>query len=143
MCIVDVYGKRQWRKVSDMANTELLPTKKFRELYNHLVTRGTWKPATRKVDGKLQKVLEYRLSCDHTLCRTIDWMRKQEIVEIRANIEKIYALGGHCDCEILFNVSTHIWGCNKNKPLDIFDYIEWSDDPEKEWKGIIDRALAV
>jgi len=119
---------------------KMLTTKEFKELCAHLGTCGTYKDIFVKVNGKHEKAKSFKMDCNHTLRHTVDWMRKKEIVEIRANIEKIYDLGGHCDCEVLLNVLDR-WKEERNEPVDSPDYMDWSDNPEKEWKEMIDSAL--
>jgi len=111
--------------------SKMLTVKQHREMYEHVTAR---------ISGKCDNGM-YDNLCDHTLKHTVDWMRKQEIVEIRDNIEKIYDLGGHCDCEVLMNVGP-IWRKERNKPVESPDYyMDWSENPHQEWKEMIDSAL--
>jgi hypothetical protein len=95
------------------------------------------------VNGKREKATNFQTDCNHTLRHTLDWMHKQEIVEIRDNIEKIYDLGGHCDCEVLLNVPPRTWKKERTEPIESPDYyMDWAEDPQKEWVEMIDQALA-
>ena len=47
--------------------------------------------------------------CAHTLHYTLAWMKEHHIQDILANAEKMIDLGGHCDCEVLQNVSPATW----------------------------------
>lgn len=43
------------------------------------------------------------LDCDHTLVRTLEWVRRAgaDAADVVAGLER---LGGFCDCEVLLNV---------------------------------------
>lgn len=85
--------------------------------------------------GKLTLKKDFVWDCDNTLKHAIAWMKAHGVQSIRQNIERIYDLGGHCDCEILFNVAEK-WEDEKNdEPF----YLEVYD--EQEWKEAIDFVL--
>lgn len=53
-----------------------------------------------------------RWSCDGTLHKTVSWMQEYG-VDIAVELPHIVLRGGHCDCEVVFNVidkllATHI-----------------------------------
>jgi hypothetical protein len=78
---------------------DLLPDAQFIELYNYLASKERLGPGPARG----------RVICDHTLRYTVEWLKKLQIRDVRANIEKIMDLGGHCDCEVLLNVNPEIW----------------------------------
>jgi hypothetical protein len=81
-------------------NTEmLLPDAQFSELYMYLTSEERF--GLGPAQGSVM--------CDHTLRSTLEWMKKHGVQDIRANIEKIVDLGGHCDCEVLLNVTPATW----------------------------------
>jgi hypothetical protein len=43
--------------------------------------------------------------CDSTLHKTRQWLRRRDFLNLNRNVKLIRELGGHCDCEVLFNVS--------------------------------------
>src|SRR5690242_9432977 len=59
--------------------------------------------------GELYEYLGSEPTCDHTLRYTVDWLKEHHLQDIRGTIEKIVDLGGHCDCEVLLNVTPDIW----------------------------------
>ncbi len=77
----------------------LLSRMQFIELYNYLASKERFGPGPTL--GKM--------TCDHTLRSTLLWMQEQRIQPFWENIEKIVDLGGHCDCEILMNVTPDTW----------------------------------
>lgn len=46
-------------------------------------------------------------SCDGTLRKTRLWLKRRDFLALKANVKLIKQLGGHCDCEVLFNVVEH------------------------------------
>ncbi|MDX2139592.1 MAG: DUF2695 domain-containing protein [Chloroflexota bacterium] len=43
--------------------------------------------------------------CDGSLRKTRQWLRRRDFLSLEANSKLIRELGGHCDCEVLFNVA--------------------------------------
>lgn len=43
--------------------------------------------------------------CDSTLRKTRQWLRRRDFLNLNGNVKLLRKLGGHCDCEVLFNVS--------------------------------------
>jgi len=43
--------------------------------------------------------------CDGSLRKTRQWLRQRDFLSLEANSKLIRKLGGHCDCEVLFNVA--------------------------------------
>jgi hypothetical protein len=43
--------------------------------------------------------------CDGSLRKTRQWLRRRDFLSLEANSKLIHKLGGHCDCEVLFNVA--------------------------------------
>jgi len=43
--------------------------------------------------------------CDNSLRKTRQWLRRRDFLSLEANSKLIKKLGGHCDCEVLFNVA--------------------------------------
>jgi len=43
--------------------------------------------------------------CDGSLRKTRQWLRRRDFLNLNGNVKLIRKLGGHCDCEVLFNVS--------------------------------------
>ena len=63
-------------------------------------------------DEQFEALYDYLNSeptCDHTLKYTLDWLIEHHVQDRKANLEKIIDLGGHCDCEVLMNVTPDIW----------------------------------
>lgn len=52
-------------------------------------------------------------SCDHTLTHTRAWLRAHK-KPLRANLSAIKERGGHCDCEVLLNVTVKRWPTQAN-----------------------------
>jgi hypothetical protein len=55
-------------------------------------------------------------------------MKEQDVQDIRSTIEKMMGLGGHCDCEVLFNVSPEVWQESRDETLtgpDVLGADEW------------------
>ena len=78
--------------------------------------------------GQLYEYLSSEPTCDHTLRYTLDWLKEHHIQDIHGNIEKIVDLGGHCDCEVLLNVTPDIWEERRDEEIigpDIMDESEW------------------
>src|SRR5690606_29744594 len=42
---------------------------------------------------------------DGSLRKTRQWLRRRDFLNLNRNVKLIRELGGHCDCEVLFNVS--------------------------------------
>jgi hypothetical protein len=73
-----------------------------------------------------------RSGCSHTLSRTRAALRsmKCDAQALRTNITKIVDLGGHCDCEVLMNVSPQEWEAQRGAALTypkIFGEVESSE----------------
>lgn len=47
-------------------------------------------------------------TCDHTLTHTRAWLEAHH-KPLRENLRALDAQGGHCDCEVLLNVSPARW----------------------------------
>jgi len=47
--------------------------------------------------------------CDGTLRKTVQWMEEHDI-EPAVDLARIVLLGGHCDCEVIFNVQGRYMG---------------------------------
>lgn len=78
--------------------------------------------------GELYEYLSSEPTCDHTLRYTVDWLKEHDIQDIRGTIEKIVDLGGHCDCEVLLNVTPDIWEERRAEEItgpNIMDENEW------------------
>jgi hypothetical protein len=60
-----------------------------------------------------------RSGCTHTLRRTRASLQalNVDVRDIRANIAKLIDLGGHCDCEVLLNVSPRVWQEQREEEL--------------------------
>lgn len=43
--------------------------------------------------------------CDGSLRKTRQWLRRRDFLNLNGNVKLLRKLGGHCDCEVLFNVS--------------------------------------
>jgi hypothetical protein len=43
--------------------------------------------------------------CDGSLRKTRWWLRRRDFLSLEANSKLIRKLGGHCDCEVLFNLA--------------------------------------
>lgn len=42
--------------------------------------------------------------CDGSLRKTRQWLKRRAFLNLNRNVNLIRELGGHCDCEVLFNV---------------------------------------
>jgi hypothetical protein len=42
--------------------------------------------------------------CDGSLRKTRQWLKRRDFLNLNRNINLVRELGGHCDCEVLFNV---------------------------------------
>jgi hypothetical protein len=96
----------------------IISYEQFSELYVYLTSEERFGPGP-----NLGSV-----TCDHTLRFTIEWMKEQSVKDIRANIEKIVDLGGHCDCEVLLNVTPDTWEKRRDEEItgpDIMGESEW------------------
>lgn len=76
-------------------NSDVLLSGQFAELYAYLTDEDRFGPGPTLG----------RMTCDHTLHSTLAWMKEHHVQNLLANIEKIVDLGGHCDCEVLLNVT--------------------------------------
>jgi hypothetical protein len=47
-------------------------------------------------------------SCDGSMRRTRQWLRRRSFLSVKGNIKRLKESGGHCDCEVIYNVS-HRW----------------------------------
>ncbi len=105
----------------------LLSDEQFIDLYTYLMSEERFGPGpTRGMVG-----------CDHTLRYTIEWMKMRQIQDIRANIEKIVDLGGHCDCEVLLNVDPETWEEARDEEITGPD-----DIGESEWQQFLSALLS-
>ncbi len=78
--------------------------------------------------GELYEYLSSEPTCDHTLRYTIEWLKEHHLQDIQGTIEKIVDLGGHCDCEVLLNVTPNMWEERRNEEItgpDIMGESEW------------------
>jgi hypothetical protein len=110
-----------------MAASELLSERQFVELYTYLTSDERFGP------GPTQG----SVTCDHTLRYTIAWMKEHNVQNIRANIEKIVDLGGHCDCEVLLNVDPETWEERRDEEITGPDSIG-----ENEWQHYLSDLLS-
>ncbi|HEU5376052.1 MAG TPA: DUF2695 domain-containing protein [Ktedonobacteraceae bacterium] len=104
----------------------LLSDAQFLELYNYLASEERLGPGPG----------EGKVTCDHTLRYTIAWMKAHHIQAIQTNIEKIVDLGGHCDCEILFNVDPDTWEERRKEDITGPDFMG-----EREWAQFLSGLL--
>lgn len=100
----------------------------FKEMPELLWIEGSNKPRVKNEDI---------WKCDHTLKHTVRWMVDKEIPNIRNNVEKIYDLGGHCDCEVLFNAAPQ-WKEKRHADIDGPNYM---DEGQVEWDERIDDVI--
>lgn len=105
----------------------LLSNEQFIDLYTYLISDERFGPGPGQ--GKV--------GCNHTLHYTIEWMRVHQIQGIRANIEKIADLGGHCDCEVLLNVDPETWEEARDEEITGPDHIG-----ESEWQQFLSDLLS-
>jgi hypothetical protein len=54
---------------------------------------------TAKEFGRLCEWLELQPSCDGTLRKTRQWLRRRDFLSLEGNTQRLKRLGGHCDCE--------------------------------------------
>jgi hypothetical protein len=106
---------------------DLLSDAQFLDLYNYLTSEEKLGPGPGQGS----------VTCDHTLRHTIDWMKMHQIQDIPGNIEKIMDLGGHCDCEVLFNVDPDTWEERREEEIMGPDHLG-----EHEWKQFVAELLA-
>lgn len=78
-----------------------------------------------------------RVTCDHTLRWTIDWMKNHQVPDMRETLEKIVDLGGYCDCEVLFNVDPDTWAEQRDEEIAGPDRIG-----EEKWQQFLSDLLA-
>ena len=89
-------------------NPQLLPIEKFEELLDFLDSEEGCNFHER-IPGDSKSVT---WKCDGTLAMTLIWMETHGItngIEQAINLAEIQRHGGHCDCEVLFNVSVEDW----------------------------------
>lgn len=43
--------------------------------------------------------------CDGSLRKVRQWLKRRDFLDLNANVKLVRELGGHCDCEVLFNVA--------------------------------------
>ncbi len=109
-------------------NTDvLLSDAQFAELYTYLASEERFGPGPNRGS----------VTCDNTLRYTVEWMQKHHIQEIRTNIEKIVDLGGHCDCEVLMNVTPDTWEERRDEEITGPDSIG-----ESEWEQFLSDLLS-
>jgi len=109
-------------------NTDMLVSDvQFSELYLYLTSKERFGlgPAQGNV------------TCDHTLRSTLEWMKKHRVQDIRATIEKIVDLGGHCDCEVLLNVTPATWEERRGEEITGPDSLG-----ESEWQQLVSDLLS-
>jgi len=109
-------------------NTDvLLSDVQFSELYTYLTSEERLGPGPNRGS----------VTCDNTLRYTVEWMQQRVVQEIRANIEKIVDLGGHCDCEVLLNVTPDVWEERRDEEITGPDSIG-----ESEWQQFLSALLS-
>ena len=106
---------------------DLLSTTKFIELYDYLADEEQYGQGPTL--GKMM--------CDHTLHITLLWMQEQRIQPFWENIEKIVDLGGHCDCEVLMNVTPNTWEERREEEITGPHIMG-----EREWKQFLTDVLS-
>jgi|SRR6266487_2781507 hypothetical protein len=109
-----------------MSADTLLSDMQFSELYTYLTNEERLGPGPAMGS----------VTCDHTLRYTVEWMKEHHIQDIRGNIEKIADLGGHCDCEMLLNVTPDIWEERRDEEIAGPDIVG-----ENEWQQFISDLL--
>lgn len=103
-----------------MSTEQLLTSEQFAALYEHLT-------------GEIASVK----TCGNKLTHTLAWLRAHNLYT-RTNIEKIIDMGGHCDCEVLMNVTVRKWRKGlKTAELHALDVMS-----EHEWCETVDRFIA-
>jgi len=109
-----------------MNSKVLLLGTQFSELYTYLTSEERFGPGPTMGS----------VTCDHTIHYTVEWLKEHDVQDIQANIEKIVDLGGHCDCEVLLNVTPNIWEERRDEEITGPDSIG-----EDEWKQFISDLL--
>jgi hypothetical protein len=79
-------------------------------------------------------VTEMLRSCNHSLKNTLSYVRLHHTAKYRKSLELIIFLGGHCDCEVLMNVSPITYGLRFQEEVDT-ELDVW------EWHKIVDNML--
>lgn len=103
-----------------MLTEQLLTNEQFTALYEHLT-------------GEITSMK----TCGKKLTHTLAWLRAHNLYS-RATIEKIIDVGGHCDCEILCNVTVREWKKGlKTVELQALNFLS-----EHEWCETVDRCIA-
>lgn len=97
-----------------MCSTEVLTLEEYATLYSHLT--------------------DMLRSCNHSLKNTLSYVRLHHTSKYRKSLELIIFLGGHCDCEVLMNVSPIIYALGFQDEIDT-DMEPW------EWHKIVDNML--
>lgn len=119
----------------------LMTDKQFEKLCKHLVKKCKFgeMPELLWIEGsnKPRVKNEAIWRCDNTLKHTLAWLVKHNISNIRTNIEKLYDLGAHCDCEVLFNAASK-WRDERHADITGPEYM---DDGWIEWEERIDNVL--
>jgi hypothetical protein len=105
----------------------ILKDEQFDELYDFLASEEVFGPGPGLG----------RVTCDHTLRYTLDWMKNHHVQDVRDTIEKIIDLGGHCDCEVLLNVDPDTWAERRDEDLTGPDSMG-----ENEWQQFLSDLLA-
>lgn len=72
--------------------------------------------------------------CNHSLKNTLSYVRLHHTAKYRKSLELIISLGGHCDCEVLMNVSPIIYLMHYQDEID-------TELPVWEWHKIVDNML--
>lgn len=94
--------------------SEVLTVEEYLELYTHLT--------------------DMLRSCNHSLKNTLSYVRLHHTPKYRKSLELIIFLGGHCDCEVLMNVSPIIYALRFQDEIDT-ELEAW------EWHNIVDNML--
>jgi hypothetical protein len=71
--------------------------------------------------------------CDGTLVRTLAYLRAHHPNNYRDTLEQMILMGGHCDCEVVINISPDDY--EERKDDDINPFGNW------EWKQIVERHI--
>ena len=85
----------------------IMKDEQFNELYDFLTSEELFGPGPDLG----------RVTCDHTLHWTIDWMKKRQVQDMRETLAKVVDLGGHCDCEVLLNVDPDTWAEQRDEEI--------------------------
>ena len=123
--------------------SNLITDEQFSMLCEHLKQECEFEEMSEVVNvGKELKVKREPIwKCDHTLSHTVAWMDAHGVQDIRANVDIIARLGGHCDCKVLFNTATY-WNKRENEEvMNTFDPENWVT--LDEWTQFIDHLMAI